>query len=407
MPKNTGQGVQRAAVAAAGVPGREEPDERRGGGARPRPRFARLWVVRAGSSGASGSLLHAVGMLDRGSTSRSSCSACSCGGRDHRRHPRAGSPSPAGPGSPCWWPRPWPYAGGDRPLAVRDPGRPEPAPLARPRHAGPARLPAAGGQPGGHGRHPAPQPRRQHRRHPRRGRRRPGGADPRLDVPGEPALNQQHVPLSVRLLLAAYPPASVFVVAMGVRLSFSSSRRPPLALRFVLLAMGFLARRRRDLHARRRPPGPHPLAADRRALRPRATWPCRSPCCTRRCGGWASRRRRTRSAPRAARLVFVVLALCVPVIVLLFPGSESQPERPGRRRVHHRAADHGGVHPDLPGPAPARPFPGPPRPPGDPRPAHRAAEPGLRDRAPRPAPGAGIERPRWRCCSSTSTGSSW
>ena len=51
-----------------------------------------------------------------------------------------------------------------------------------------------------------------------------------------PAFSQAGAPLAVRILLAAYPAASVFVVAMGARTAFSASRRPPLAFRLVLLA---------------------------------------------------------------------------------------------------------------------------------------------------------------------------
>jgi diguanylate cyclase (GGDEF)-like protein len=51
-----------------------------------------------------------------------------------------------------------------------------------------------------------------------------------------PALAQDETPLSVRLLLASYPAASVFLFAMAVHMAFSVSRKPPIALRVLLLA---------------------------------------------------------------------------------------------------------------------------------------------------------------------------
>jgi diguanylate cyclase (GGDEF)-like protein len=47
---------------------------------------------------------------------------------------------------------------------------------------------------------------------------------------------EQDVPTGTQLLLTAYPPASVFVVAMGARMAFNSARRPPIAMRLLLSA---------------------------------------------------------------------------------------------------------------------------------------------------------------------------
>jgi diguanylate cyclase (GGDEF)-like protein len=52
-----------------------------------------------------------------------------------------------------------------------------------------------------------------------------------------PGLADKDVPAGVRLLLSAYPPASVFVLAVGARVAFTAVRRPPMALRLVLIAV--------------------------------------------------------------------------------------------------------------------------------------------------------------------------
>lgn len=49
-----------------------------------------------------------------------------------------------------------------------------------------------------------------------------------------PALSHEHAPLRVRLLLACYPPLSVFIVAMIARLAFNSGRRRPLSYGLLL-----------------------------------------------------------------------------------------------------------------------------------------------------------------------------
>lgn len=54
-----------------------------------------------------------------------------------------------------------------------------------------------------------------------------------------PAVSQQHVPLSTRLLLACYPAMSVFLVALGVRMLFGTGswRTSPLALRLLMFTL--------------------------------------------------------------------------------------------------------------------------------------------------------------------------
>src|SRR4051812_22339864 len=51
-----------------------------------------------------------------------------------------------------------------------------------------------------------------------------------------PAVSQQHVPLSIRLLLACYPAMSVFLVALGARMLFGTGSwsTSPLALRLLM-----------------------------------------------------------------------------------------------------------------------------------------------------------------------------
>jgi diguanylate cyclase (GGDEF)-like protein len=133
-----------------------------------------------------------------------------------------------------------------------------------------------------------------------------------------PALSQAHAPLTVRLLLAAYPPASMFVAAMSVQLLFSSSKRPPVAFRLVMACMfGLLAGdviyMLVDVGIAEIPQTlvdvPYALAyvalaaavlhpSIRRVADPVTTG---------------------EAVPSRGRLVFVAAALCVPVVVLLFP----------------------------------------------------------------------------------------
>jgi diguanylate cyclase len=49
-----------------------------------------------------------------------------------------------------------------------------------------------------------------------------------------PAMGQQSVPLGVRLVVAAYPPVSVFMVTMAARIAFVGGLRPTIAQRLVL-----------------------------------------------------------------------------------------------------------------------------------------------------------------------------
>ena len=55
----------------------------------------------------------------------------------------------------------------------------------------------------------------------------------------DPAVSQQHVPLSIRLLLACYPAMSVFLVALGARMVFGTGSwsTSPLALRLLMLTL--------------------------------------------------------------------------------------------------------------------------------------------------------------------------
>jgi diguanylate cyclase (GGDEF)-like protein len=52
-----------------------------------------------------------------------------------------------------------------------------------------------------------------------------------------PALAQEHVPMSIRLLLAAYPTLSVFILSAGMQIAFASSAKPPPAFRLLLIAI--------------------------------------------------------------------------------------------------------------------------------------------------------------------------
>jgi diguanylate cyclase (GGDEF)-like protein len=52
-----------------------------------------------------------------------------------------------------------------------------------------------------------------------------------------PALAEQHVALSLRLLLSCYPAMSVFLVALGARLVFGSGRDRPLSMRLLLVTL--------------------------------------------------------------------------------------------------------------------------------------------------------------------------
>jgi diguanylate cyclase (GGDEF)-like protein len=50
-------------------------------------------------------------------------------------------------------------------------------------------------------------------------------------------VDAQDAPTLIRVLIAAYPPLSVFLVALGTRLTFVQGRRAPLALRLVLVSL--------------------------------------------------------------------------------------------------------------------------------------------------------------------------
>jgi diguanylate cyclase len=133
-----------------------------------------------------------------------------------------------------------------------------------------------------------------------------------------PALAQADAPLSVRLVLAAYPPASMFVVAMAARMLFSSARRPPFAFRLVMLSMvgllvGDVLYMLADTGLAEIPRTmldvPYALAYVAFAaavLHPsirRVSQPVSA----------------SDDTPRLGRLVFVAAALSIPVIVLLVP----------------------------------------------------------------------------------------
>jgi diguanylate cyclase (GGDEF)-like protein len=50
-------------------------------------------------------------------------------------------------------------------------------------------------------------------------------------------VDAHEAPTLIRILIAAYPPLSVFLVALGTRLTFVQARRSPLALRFILASL--------------------------------------------------------------------------------------------------------------------------------------------------------------------------
>ena len=144
-----------------------------------------------------------------------------------------------------------------------------------------------------------------------------------------PAFAQQDAPLTVRLLLGAYPAASVFVVAMGARLAFTAARRPPLAFRLLLLAtfgllIGDVVYMMAEMGTVALPTHVIDLAyvvafvcVTAAAVHPSLQWvgeasPIEDP------------------VPRRGRLVFVAAALSVPALVLLTPLAAS---RGGERLV--------------------------------------------------------------------------
>ena len=143
-----------------------------------------------------------------------------------------------------------------------------------------------------------------------------------------PALAQSHAPLSVRVVLAAYPPASMFVVAMAARMLFASSRRPSVAFRLVMTCMvlllgGDVIYMLVDSGTAQIPmylvDVPYALAYV--CLAAAVLHPS-----IRRVSEVAPT---VDNAPRRGRLLFVAMALCVPVLVLLVPGRtlQSTPER--------------------------------------------------------------------------------
>ena len=52
-----------------------------------------------------------------------------------------------------------------------------------------------------------------------------------------PTLSHSDVPVEVKIFLAAYPPTSAFLVALGARMAFSPGARPPLAFNLVITAL--------------------------------------------------------------------------------------------------------------------------------------------------------------------------
>ena len=56
----------------------------------------------------------------------------------------------------------------------------------------------------------------------------------------QPVLFQQHVPLVVKLVLTAYPPLSIFLVVVTLRIAFTTDQKLVPAFRFLLVAMVFM-----------------------------------------------------------------------------------------------------------------------------------------------------------------------
>ncbi len=141
-----------------------------------------------------------------------------------------------------------------------------------------------------------------------------------------PTLSAAEVPLPVRLVLACYPPMSVFLVAIGARIAFSPGVDRAFAFRGILLAVLFLlvgdvVYMLVDLHLVDWPSqfidvpyGLAYVAVTAAVLHPtmnRLSTPMPS----------------ADTAPQAGRLAFVAAALCVPAFLLLIGTGGSTSDR--------------------------------------------------------------------------------
>ncbi|HVN52613.1 MAG TPA: EAL domain-containing protein [Acidimicrobiales bacterium] len=141
-----------------------------------------------------------------------------------------------------------------------------------------------------------------------------------------PALSEQHVPVSTRLLFAGYPAICVFLVAFGARIAFSSGTDRPLALRLLFVTLlctlaGETIYMLVDAHIARIDPrfvdvpfGLAYVALMSGFLHPSIREVSRPV-------------RRLSSEPRRGRFVFVAVALCVPAVVTLSRGERGLPDR--------------------------------------------------------------------------------
>ena len=156
-------------------------------------------------------------------------------------------------------------------------------PFAGPRPAGAARLRAAGGRAARllQARHPRAAPPVE--RDPRRPHRGAGAGRGRLGVRHPARALQTEMPLSVMLVMIAYPSMSIFMVVVTLRIVFNPEQERVPAFWFLLAGMTLHVRRRRRLPVRRPRPGRPARSAGRPALRPRVSWPPGRPRCTRRC----------------------------------------------------------------------------------------------------------------------------
>ncbi len=141
-----------------------------------------------------------------------------------------------------------------------------------------------------------------------------------------PTLSAEQVPLPVRLVLACYPPMSVFLVAIGARIAFSPGVDRAFAFRGILLAVlwllvGDVVYMLVDLHLVAWPSQfidvPYGLAYI--AVTAAVLHPTMNRLSTPMPTG--------ETAPQPARLAFVAVALCVPAFLLLLGTSGSTSDR--------------------------------------------------------------------------------